>query len=92
MRLRIFERLKAEGIEIPFPQRDLNIKLSGQEETVAVLSEKMTGGKARSAEVPAVADVTVAKPAARKSTKRKPASKSGQDSMEDGSGPDGGDR
>jgi len=93
MRLRIFERLKAEGIEIPFPQRDLNIKLGDQGEPVTVLTEKLMSGKSRSAEAPtAAADVAMAKPAARKSTKRKAAPKSGQDSMEDGSGPDGGDR
>jgi len=92
LRLRIFERLKTEGIEIPFPQRDLNIKLGDQEKPVAVLAEKLMSGKSRS--VKAAADeIAVVKPAAAsKSTKRKTEPKTKQDSMEDGSGPDGSDR
>ncbi len=36
LRLKIFERFKQEGIEIPFPQRDLHIKLpSDSDESVA---------------------------------------------------------
>jgi potassium efflux system protein len=39
--LRIFERLKAENIEIPFPQRDLNIKLGDDGEvSVTVICGK----------------------------------------------------
>lgn len=38
--LRVFERFKAENIEIPFPQRDLNIKLGENGEALATLVEK----------------------------------------------------
>ncbi len=44
--LRILERLNAENIEIPFPQRDLNIKLGEDGEVLAVLKEKTGGGSA----------------------------------------------
>ena len=92
LRLRIFERLKAEGIEIPFPQRDLNIKLGDQAEPVTVLAEKLKRAKARRAEKPAAADVAAAEPKRRKSVKPKTPSRVSQDSMEDGSGPAGGER
>jgi potassium efflux system protein len=42
--LRIFERLNAENIEIPFPQRDLNIKLGDDGEVLAAIKEKTGGG------------------------------------------------
>ncbi|MDP2733550.1 MAG: mechanosensitive ion channel family protein [Hoeflea sp.] len=92
LRLRIFERLKAEGIEIPFPQRDLNIKLGDQTQPLTVLTEKLMGAKTGSDTEPDAADVTLSQPPARKRVKRKPEQKARQDSMEDGSGPDGGDR
>lgn len=38
--LRIFERFKEQQIEIPFPQRDLNIKMDGNGEAIATLVEK----------------------------------------------------
>ncbi|WP_299860999.1 mechanosensitive ion channel family protein [uncultured Hoeflea sp.] len=38
--LRVFERFKAENIEIPFPQRDLNFKLGENGEALATLVEK----------------------------------------------------
>jgi potassium-dependent mechanosensitive channel len=40
LRLAIFERFRAENIEIPFPQRDLNIKLDGK--TVSHLREAVS--------------------------------------------------
>ncbi|MEM5474137.1 mechanosensitive ion channel family protein [Hoeflea sp. AS60] len=92
LRLRIFERLKAEGIEIPFPQRDLNLKIGDQGEPVTVLAEKLMSGKTRSVMASAVAKPVDSKPSGRKSPKRKTEAKSRQDSMEDDSGPDGGDR
>jgi small-conductance mechanosensitive channel len=92
LRLRIFERLKAEGIEIPFPQRDLNIKFGDELEPVTKLAEKLMSGKRRSTRDPAVAEAAKAEPAARKRTRRKPEPEGRQDSMEDGSGPDGGER
>lgn len=90
LRLQIFERLKAEGIEIPFPQRDLNIKLGDQSEAVTALAQKLTGGESLSVRDSEEADVTVTKPAARKSVRRATKSRTAQGSMDDGS--DGGDR
>lgn len=92
LRLRIFERLKAEGIEIPFPQRDLNIKFGDELEPVTKLAEKLMSGKSRLTRDPAPAEATTAEPVARKRTRRKPEPEGRQDSMEDGSGPDGGER
>lgn len=90
LRLRIFERLKAEGIEIPFPQRDLNIKLGEQSESITVLAEKLMGGDSLSIRDSEDAGVTVTKPTARKSVRQAAKSRASQDSMDDG--PDGGDR
>lgn len=92
LRLRIFERLKAEGIEIPFPQRDLNIKMNDEDTPVAVLKEQLVGTKGTTASKTAVSDTSSPKPAAGKKVRQKPQSWARQDSMEDGSGPDGGDR
>ncbi|MEQ8480422.1 MAG: mechanosensitive ion channel [Hoeflea sp.] len=44
--LRVFERLREENIEIPFPQRDLNIKLGESGEALGVLSERLFGADA----------------------------------------------
>lgn len=44
--LRVFERLRDENIEIPFPQRDLNIKLGENGEALGVLSERLFGADA----------------------------------------------
>lgn len=90
LRLLIFERLKAEGIEIPFPQRDLNIKLGDQSEPVTALAEKLMGGEGLSIRESEDADVSVEKQTARKNVRRAAKSKAAQDSMEDG--PDAGDR
>ena len=92
LRVRIFERLKAEGIEIPFPQRDLNIKMGSQQEAAAALKEKVSGKKAEAEAPQATAEADVTKPATRKRVRRKPASKLAQDTMGDSSGPEGGDR
>ncbi|AKH99726.1 small-conductance mechanosensitive channel [Hoeflea sp. IMCC20628] len=95
LRLRIFERLKAEGIEIPFPQRDLNIKLGDQDEPLTVLREKLMERKPKLATPPepAVTGVTAdTETSVKKPAKRRKPTKAGQDSMGDGSGPEGGDR
>lgn len=91
LRLRIFERFKAEGIEIPFPQRDLNIKLDGANEPLTVLREKVMARKPKLAETEDQSGEK-GKPTRRKSAKRTAQLKAGQGSMDDGSGPDGGDR
>ncbi|MEQ8739638.1 MAG: mechanosensitive ion channel, partial [Hoeflea sp.] len=44
--LRVFERLREENIEIPFPQRDLNIKIGENGEALGVLSERLSGADA----------------------------------------------
>lgn len=44
--LRVFERLRQENIEIPFPQRDLNIKIGENGEALGVLSERLSGADA----------------------------------------------
>lgn len=90
--LRVFERLKAEEIEIPFPQRDLNIKFGDEHETVAVLAEKLGAGMGGAASQAVVAEVSTPKPAAPKRTRKKAASKMKADSMDDGGNSDGGDR
>ena len=96
LRLRIFERLKAEGIEIPFPQRDLNIKF-GEAGPVAEMTEKLTGkaagtvGLKEAASSEPAASAAKAAPA-RPASRKRPLKKTAQDSMEDDSGPDGGDR
>lgn len=90
--LRIFERLKAENIEIPFPQRDLNIKLGDDNEPVTVIAEKLMGAKIRTA---ASGDATAADagdPPKPKRSRRKAAPKSKPDSLEDGAEGEGGDR
>ena len=92
LRLRIFERLKAEGIEIPFPQRDLNIKLGDDHEPVTVLAEKLMTGRKRAGGGDAAAATPEDKPAATKKARRKPQTRNRQDSMDDSSGPEGGDR
>ncbi|MCY0095935.1 mechanosensitive ion channel family protein [Hoeflea ulvae] len=93
LRLRIFERLKAEGIEIPFPQRDLNIKLGDQDEPLTVLSEKLMERKAKLAEPSRPSDVAADPEAAQdKPAKRRRPTRAGQDTMGDGSGPAGSDR
>lgn len=89
--LRIFERLKAEGIEIPFPQRDLNIKFGDEHEPVAVLAEKLMGGMG-GAGSPMTAEVTTGKPPAPKRPRKKANPKMRPDSMDDGGNSDGGDR
>lgn len=43
--LRVFERFKAENIEIPFPQRDLNFKFGGNDDALATLVEKPAAPK-----------------------------------------------
>jgi len=92
LRLRIFERLKEEGIEIPFPQRDLNIKLGEGGEALAALAEKVMGEEGEVVAGPKLAEVTMSKPAPRKRGKRAAVSKAGQDSMDDGPASEGGDR
>ncbi len=43
LRLAIFDRLKADGISIPFPQRDLNVHLDPSAEPLARLAEAISG-------------------------------------------------
>lgn len=89
--LRIIERLKAEGIEIPFPQRDLNIKFGDEHEPVAVLAEKLVGTKSKAA-APVAAELSEGKPPAPKRSRKKVNPKMKADSMDDGGSSDGGDR
>jgi potassium-dependent mechanosensitive channel len=89
--LRIFERLKAEGIEIPYPQRDLNIKFGDEHEPVAVLAEKLMGGMG-GAGSPVTAEATSGKPPAPKRSRKKASPKMRPDSMDDGGTFDGSDR
>ena len=89
--LRIIERLKAEGIEIPFPQRDLNIKFGDEHEPVAVLAEKLVGAKSKAA-APVAAELSEGKPPAPKRPRKKANPKMRADSMDDGGSSDGGDR
>lgn len=89
--LRIFERLKAEGIEIPFPQRDLNIKFGDEHEPVAVLAEKLMGGMG-GAGSPVTVEATSGKPPAPKRSRKKTSPKMPPDSMDDGGNSDGSDR
>lgn len=100
LRLRIFERLKAEGIEIPFPQQDLNVKFGDDAGPISDLAESISGKAAGSgkpdaasagAAVPQVKAEAVNPEPVKRVRRRRP-SKSAQDSMEDDSGPDGGDR
>jgi potassium efflux system protein len=87
-----FERLKAENIEIPFPQRDLNIKLGDDNEPVTVIAEKLMGAKfkgAASGDAAAAAAGDLPKP---KRSRRKDVPKSRSDSFEDGGEGEGGDR
>jgi len=90
--LRIFERLKAEGIEIPFPQRDLNIKLGDDAEAVTVLAEKLASGSRGSGGTPVTGEVSAGSPPAPKRSRKKTTPKERPDSMEEGSDADGGDR
>ncbi|WP_417416989.1 DUF3772 domain-containing protein [Hoeflea sp.] len=90
--LRIFERLKAEGIEIPFPQRDLNIKLGDDAEAVTVLAEKLASGSSGSSGTPVTGEVSAGSPPAPKRSRKKTTPKERPDSMEEGSDADGGDR
>ncbi|KGF70412.1 mechanosensitive ion channel protein [Hoeflea sp. BAL378] len=98
LRLRIFERLKAEGIEIPFPQQDLNIKFGEDGGPLAELAERLTAhqagsGKAEPAEAGAGAPEAKAAPA-KPARKRRPR-KTARDSIHDEAGldgEDGGDR
>lgn len=87
LRLQIFERLKEEGIEIPFPQRDLNIKFGEDDDVVAAVREKITGSKASVLE-----DGSAKRPAPRKPTRRGKPGKAVQDSMDDGGGAGDGDK
>ena len=89
---RVIERLKAEGIEIPFPQRDLNIKFGDEHEPVAVLAEKLGAGMGGAASQAEAAEVSTTKPAAPKRSRKKAASRMKADSMDDGGNSDGGDR
>jgi small-conductance mechanosensitive channel len=41
--IRVLERLRKENIEIPFPQRDLNIKIGENGEALGVFAEKVVG-------------------------------------------------
>src|SRR5690606_28567171 len=54
-RLAIFERLKAEGIEIPYPQSDFNINAASAENLARAFSAA-DAGRAK-AEPPAAANV-----------------------------------
>ncbi|OCW57575.1 mechanosensitive ion channel family protein [Hoeflea olei] len=90
LRLRIFERLKAEGIEIPFPQRDLNVKLDDEDGVLAVLTEKISGVEVRSAthgEPAAEAPQPAAAPAKPTRKRRKP--RIVRDTIHDETGMDG---
>ncbi|MDP3526921.1 MAG: mechanosensitive ion channel family protein [Hoeflea sp.] len=95
LRLRIFERLKEEGIEIPYPQQDLNIKLGEDSAGLAELIEKLVANQARPARgekpSPEAAVSGTGTPPAKRTRRRRP-SKTAQDSMDDDSGPGGGDR
>ena len=95
LRLRIFERLKAEGIEIPFPQQDLNIKFGEDGGVLAELTETLVGKqtpRSKPAEASSETGASAAATAPVKRTRRRRPPKTAQDSMEDDSGPDGGDR
>ncbi|WP_417425672.1 mechanosensitive ion channel domain-containing protein [Hoeflea sp.] len=86
LRLRIFERLKEENIEIPFPQRDLNIKLGEGGETLTTLVADLSDGDAATDNPSAKNKASVSKPSAHTLRKRRAALKAGQDSMEGDSG------
>ncbi|WP_461431595.1 DUF3772 domain-containing protein [Hoeflea alexandrii] len=90
--LRIFERLKAENIEIPFPQRDLNIKLGDDNEPVTVIAEKLMGAKFKGAASRDAAAAAAGDPPKPKRSRRKDVPKSKSDSFEDGAEGEGGDR
>ena len=90
--LRIFERLKAEKIEIPFPQRDLNIKLGDDNEPVTVIAEKLMGAKFKGAASGDAAAAAAGDPPKPKRSRRKDVPKSKSDSFEDGAEGEGGDR
>jgi potassium efflux system protein len=90
--LRIFERLKAENIEIPFPQRDLNIKLGDDNEPVTVIAEKLMGAKFKGAASGDAAAAAAGDPPKPKRSRRKDVPKSRSDSFEDGAEGEGGDR
>lgn len=95
--LRIFERLKVENIEIPFPQRDLNVKLGDNGEVLTVLRDTIAGvpgagmkppkPKAKPEPKEAGADEVQAKP-----ERRKRPSKAKADSMDPDDGGNEGDR
>ena len=63
LRLAILERFRAEKIEIPFPQRNLNIRMEGDHERLQAaleeegvpppLAEKITAARSRAAAAPA---------------------------------------
>lgn len=91
LRLQIFERLKAEGIEIPFPQRDLNVKFGEDEEVLAAIREKIGGSNSsllELAEKPGQTEET----AARKRIRRARPSKAVQESMDEDGGAGDGDK
>lgn len=91
LRLQIFERLKAEGIEIPFPQRDLNIKFGEDEEALAAIREKIGASNSsvlELAEEPGEAEEATP----RKRTRRARPSKAVQESMDEDGGAGDGDK
>jgi len=95
LRVRIFERLKAEGIEIPFPQRDLNVKFSDDAGPLAELAARLSGTVTEAVAAPEAAsqvDASEARASPARQSRRKRPPKTAQDSMEDDAGPDGGDR
>jgi potassium efflux system protein len=93
--LRIFERLKAENIEIPFPQRDLNIKLGEDGELLGAVNEKLmarAGAQAKPAKRQAERKTTASNQPPKPAGRRGRTSKAKADSMDIDAGPGEGDR